>query len=202
MDINLFPIVIKKSKLVPSDIQKDSLQSLLDQIFTLCKKNSWVGESGFSTGEHGLNLHMNESTNWLFDFISNEVQIYWNDLGYANNAKIFLVSSWANKHSQNDTTQEHSHSDGFYGSNHISGVYYFKKPKYEANIELCDPLDYIKRLCPYNNMFGIETISQEIECEQYDLLLFPSWVRHKVSKQISTKERIAISFNYRGVFPL
>ena len=202
MDIDIFPIKIKKVIIVPTQEEDANFLNYLNYIFTQCSENFWVGESGLSTGQHGLNLHNDQKSYLLFKQISDAVQIYWNDLGYAKNAKIFLNSSWANKHTKNDTTKEHSHSDGFYGNNHISGVYYFRKPKYDANIQVCDPLDYIKRLCPYENMFGIETISQEIECSQYDLLLFPSWLRHKVNCYETDFDRIAVSFNYVGVFPL
>ena len=111
---------------------------------------------------------------------------------------VTLRDSWANLHYAKDTTAEHSHSDGWSGNTHISGVYYLRKPSQEGHIHMCDPMDYVKRLTPMKEMYGIETISQEVECQQYDFILFPSWARHRVPSFTVNEERIAISFNYIG----
>jgi len=198
MDIDLFPIKVRKGIIKPSEEQETKTYNTLVSLFYQCTENSWVGESGKSTGELNLSLHEQPSLNWLFDALHKEVLNFWNDIGYRQNANIFLLNSWANIHTKNDTTAEHSHSDGSYGDNHISGVYYFRKPKNDGHIMFCDPLDYIRRLSPYENMFGIETISEAVVADQYEFILFPSWLRHKVTKYQIDKSRIAISFNYRG----
>lgn len=198
MDIDLFPTKIRKGIITPSQQQDTETYETLNSLFNNCTLNSWTGESGKSTGELNLTLHEHPSLAWMFDFLHGEVLNFWNDIGYRRNARIFLLNSWANFHTKDDTTIEHSHSDGSYGDNHISGVYYFRKPKNDGHIHFCDPLDYIRRLCPYENMFGVETISEPVVADQYEFILFPSWMRHKVNTYNTNEDRIAISFNYRG----
>lgn len=196
--IDLFPTTIKKGAIYPSEEDDRISYDFLSRLFSECDKNSWTGETGLSTGQHNLTLYEHEELKWFYNRLHGYVQQYWNSLGYRKNCKIFLVSSWANHHQQNDTTAEHSHSDGAYGGNHISGVYYFRKPETDGHITFCDPIDYIRRLCPYERMFGIDTIGQQVLAEQYEFILFPSWMRHRVERYNTQKERIAISFNYRG----
>lgn len=195
--IEIFPIKIWKGSLKPSQDQYNKTIQELKKYFNSCNKNFWTGESGYSTGEIDLNLHQHIDLSWLFNGIYPDLISYWEQLNYMN-MNIILDSCWANLHLHGDETREHSHNDGFYGANIISGVYYLKKPVNDANIKFCNPLDYIIRMTPYKNMKGIDTISEEIVSSQYDYILFPSWLRHRVENQVSKEERIAISFNYRG----
>lgn len=196
--IKLFSTHIYKGTIIPSKEQKELTQIKLTELFNECNLNHWPGESNKSTGQLNLNLHKLSEFDWLTNSLYQHVEDYWhNGLEYAP-MNIMLRNSWANIHTYGDTTAEHSHNDGHQGNSHVSAVYYFKKPKDCGHIEFCDPLDYIKRLTPYRQLKGINTISQEVVAEQYQFLLFPSWVRHKVSPHLVHEERIAISLNYFG----
>ena len=61
------------------------------------------------------------------DFAVKEYWVY--TLGYKKMADIKCRDAWANKHFAGDTTVEHSHQDGWWGSCQISCVYYFRKPR-------------------------------------------------------------------------
>lgn len=196
--IDLFPIKIFKGSVVPTENQRNETSNSLDQLFLRCDKNYWTGESGYSTGQHNIELYNDVDLSWFFQEIHSDVIKYWNELNYQP-MNIVVSSCWANLHKKGDTTKEHSHSDGFYGSNIISGVYYFKKPNGIGNIKFCNPLDYLIRMTPYKTMEGIDTISSEVQTDQYDYILFPSWLRHRVDDHPSEEDRIAISFNYRGI---
>jgi len=195
--IDLFPLNIYKGSLKPSDKQDTETYLFLMKKFSESESGVWSGETGKTTGNKGLKLHHNSQFDWLFDGLSEHIISYWNKLNYAD-FQVTLRDSWANLHYSTDTTAEHSHSDGHPGNTHISGVYYLRKPFQDGHIHICDPMDYVKRLTPNKYMYGIETISQEVECQQYDFILFPSWVRHRVPTYTLNQERIAISFNYIG----
>lgn len=197
MIIDLFPLNIYKGTLRPSDKQDAEMYLFLMKKFRESESGVWSGETGKTTGSKGLKLHYNSQFNWLFDGLSDHIISYWNKLNYAE-FNVTVKDSWANLHYSTDTTAEHSHSDGHCGNSHISGVYYLRKPSQDGHIQICDPMDYVKRLTPNKYMYGIETISQEVECQQYDFILFPTWVRHRVPTYTSNQERIAISFNYIG----
>ena len=197
--IKLFPINIYKASIIPSKEEDTITSKKLDEMFSACKENNWPGESNLSTGELNLKLHDLEEFKWITSKLVNFVHDYWfNGLEYAP-LNITLRDSWANLHGYGDTTAEHSHSDGHMGNCHVSAVYYFRKPKDSSHIRFCDPLDYVKRLTPYNQLKGIDLISTEVKTEQYDLLIFPSWLRHKVLAQTLETQRIALSFNFIGL---
>jgi len=196
--IKLFSVPLYKGTIVPSKSQEQEALLKLEEIFSNCKKSSWPGESHISTGQIHTQLHTLKEFDWLTNSLFYYVQDYWyNGLEYAS-MDIRLRDSWANLHLLGDTTAEHSHNDGYHGNCHISSVYYLKKPKDCGHIEFCDPLDYIRRLTPYRQLQGIDTISSEVKTEQYDFILFPSWLRHRVSPHPVKEERLALSFNYIG----
>lgn len=196
--VELFPIKIYKSSIIPSKDEDKASEDILNDIFSKSTENFWTGESGFSTGEFSLSLHHHKEFNWLFEGLVSHLGNYWDQLSYGN-IPVYLRDSWANLHYANHETEEHSHSDGLIGNSIISGVFYFRKPENESNIIFCNPLDYILRLQPYKDLKGIKTIGEEIETNQYDFLLFPSWLRHRVPAFKSNSKRIAISFNYARV---
>ena len=197
--LKLFPIHLYKGTIKPAKNQEDKSIKKLEELFSNCSINSWPGESYKSTGELGMGLHLLEEFEWLIKPLSLYVEDYWNNgLQYAP-LNIQLRDSWANLHLRGDTTIEHSHSDGYYGNCHVSAVYYLRKPTDCGHIRFCDPLDYIKRLTPYRSLQGNDLLSSEVKAEQYDFILFPSWIRHKVCPHPSEEKRIALSFNYIGL---
>ena len=65
-----------------------------------------------------------------------------------------------------------------------------------GDIQLCDPLDYIRRLTPLQKDWGESIISETVPTETGDFLLFPGWIRHRT--QFATGQRQAISINFNG----
>ena len=194
----LFSVPVFKGHLCPTEYQEAEFDDILNRMFLDCKLGDFTGETGLSTAPNGMNLHKIPELKWFWERIDYAVRDYWvNILGYRRMSYVECQHSWANKHFSNDSTAEHSHRDGWNGRCQVSGVYYFKKPKGSSNIHFCNPNDYILRMTPYEHMSGIDTISTEVTAEQYDFILFPSWVRHRVPPS-NASQRIAISFNYLG----
>lgn len=195
-NLNLFAIPVKKVSLVPTDEQYSKLDLKLTELFSRCTKDNWAQESGKSTGELGYDLHLLEEMQWLVEKSSKHVLNFWNDLSYHSPANIGIDSSWANQHMYGDYTGEHCHCGGSKKS-HISAVYYFKKPPTSGNILFVDPLEYIHRMSPIQE-FSDRNGFHEIVVNQFEFLLFPSWLKHKTQVNTSNQERIAMSLNYVG----
>jgi uncharacterized protein (TIGR02466 family) len=198
--IDLFPVRLYKNSIYPTAEENENTAQLLKNLFSKCQgNNKFPGESGVSTGELGLNLHKHEELNWLVKQLNNHVEHYWKYGLFYEPRQIEMVDCWANLHKKNDSTAEHCHMGGCYGENHVSGVYYFRKPKDHGHIEFCNPLDSILRMTPAAiPNIGIETIGSEFPAKQYDVILFPSWLKHRVKPHPVDEIRIAISFNYQG----
>ena len=160
-----------------------------------CNRGVWSSETGFSTGELGMFLH-EESTlmESLIQSMMPSVTEYWDKhLGYAP-ADIIPTASWSNIHQEGDNTGEHSHCNGQLGC-HIASVYYLEKGE-GGDIQLCDPLDYIRRLTPLQDDHGDAIITETVPTRTGDFLLFPGWIRHRT--EFATGQRQAISINFNG----
>jgi len=86
--------------------------------------------------------------------------------------KYFIKNSWAMRHKPEDFTINHNHMPG-----HWSGVYYTYVPEPRPTLEFLE----------FNN--------DSITPEDNMLVLFPSMMFHKVSKNKSKKDRLSIAFN-------
>lgn len=198
--IDLFPVRLYKNSIYPTQEESENTSKLLKDLFSQCVgDNKFPGESGVSTGELGLNLHEHKELKWLVKQLNNHVKHYWKFGLFYQECEIEMIDCWANLHKKGDSTAEHCHMGGSYGLNHVSGVYYFRKPKNHGHIEFCNPLDSIIRMTPVTiPTLNIQTIGSEFPTNQYDFVLFPSWLKHRVKPQSVDEIRIAISFNYRG----
>lgn len=196
MNQPLFSTDIYKAKIVPTTEQYADTEFLLKNIFEKVPTNTWAMESGKSTGSEMLTLHFFKEMDWLKEAMYPHVKAYWDSLGYRKNAELGIIASWANSHRLNDFTGVHSHCGGAEQS-HISSVFYFKKPKDSGNIEFVDPLEYIKQMTPIHH-YSEHDVYKEVEAEQFDVLLFPSWLRHRTQRNMTNDERVAISINFIG----
>ena len=193
---NLFSTGIYKTRIVPTATQYEDLDYLLKQIFKKVPSNQWAMETGKSTGSEMLTLHYFNEMKWLTDAMYPHVTKYWDALGYRRNAELSIIASWANLHMHNDFTGVHSHCGGAEQS-HISSVFYFKKPDGSGNIEFVDPLEYINQMVPIHH-YSEHNVYKEVPAEQFDLILFPSWIRHRTQRNLADDERVAISINFVG----
>jgi|TARA_B100000035_G_scaffold15313_1_gene12464 uncharacterized protein (TIGR02466 family) len=192
----MFDIPIKKGFISGTAREIQLTWDILRDIWDSCEKGAWSGETGVSTGEQILDLHVYKEFDWIVGQMIPHVIEYWDkDLGYCP-AHIQPVASWANLHIDGDFTQEHSHSAGIRQA-HVASVFYLKKGE-GGDIEFCDPLDHIRRFTPLAKSVDDAILSQSMPCTTGDFLLFPGWLRHRTQPAIG--KRVAISINFNGNF--
>lgn len=204
MEQNIFPIKVFKTKIIPDQEQYNSFDNLLTEMFSKADDSVWALETGRSTGQHNLYLHTEPAAAWLMEKAFAHVCNFWESLGYRRGANIRITSSWANLHKFGQVTGEHSHYGGAIRA-HISAVYYFKKPLNSGNIEFVDPLEYIRKMEPIHEYSeytpeGIAHMYTPVESEQFDLVLFPSWLKHRTQPSQSYDDRVAVSINFLGLY--
>jgi len=204
MNLNIFPVKVFKTKIIPTEQQYADFDNLLSKSFETTNENIWALETGKSTGQHDLYLHHAPAARWLVEQAMDHVVAYWSALDYRRGADIKVTSCWANLHKYGQSTGEHSHYGGAIRA-HISAVYYFKKPAGSGNIEFVDPLEYIRKMEPIHEYSeytpdGIAHMYKEIEADQFDLVLFPSWLNHRTQASTSMEDRVAVSINFLGLY--
>nr|BAR36621.1 Putative 2OG-Fe(II) oxygenase [uncultured Mediterranean phage uvMED] len=118
-----------------------------------------------------------------------------NFLKLSDKFNFYFLNSWSNKHNLNDWSHSHYH-----GNSLISGVYYLNTPENSGNI------DFVKNNLN-NNMFSeslvfdykednfINTESVRVVPKKGLILLFPSHLQHKVTRNKTNQTRYSIAFN-------
>ena len=109
-------------------------------------------------------------------FLTPYLQKHFNNcakkLGYQ---KTNIVNIWFQQYNQNGKHGWHIHSENY------TGVYYLKFTKTDAKTELINPLLHNKKII--------------VDSKEGDIVIFPSYVIHRATKQIDNSEKIIVSFN-------
>ena len=103
-----------------------------------------------------------------------------------------LHNSWFNIGQPGSFQFDHFHH-GWEGHNALSGVYYYKVPKGSGAIMFKSPIEQLT-LCNKLWDIGIQTYFDLVPSEG-SVVIFPSFLKHKVGLNQSNEERISLSFN-------
>lgn len=110
----------------------------------------------------------------------------------------YLTSLWFNV-----SVAGYSHKAHVHPNNFLSGVYYAKAHDNCGRIVFDDPRPQVKVLIPdIKEPTPFNTFNFEIQPQVGDMVLFPSWLTHRVQANTSEHERLSVSFNvmFKGRF--
>ena len=103
-----------------------------------------------------------------------------------------LSNLWFNVNRPGNYNILHNHMDSV-----ISGVYYIDVPEEGmGNIEFHRDDDAAYYLPHLENVNNVTMYNKTYTAKTGRLILFPSWVKHAVTSNLSQKNRISMSFNY------
>jgi len=108
-----------------------------------------------------------------------------------NPEKVGVTEIWAIINKKNSFNQIHNHPNTY-----LSAAYYVKAPENCGDIQFYEPNEVKKFRHPViekNNEFNSSGFS--IKAEEGNLLIFPSYLYHSVGKNLSSEDRVIISFN-------
>jgi uncharacterized protein (TIGR02466 family) len=105
-----------------------------------------------------------------------------------------IIQSWLNVNPPGHFTATHKH----YGAM-IVGVFYLKFPKNSGALIIEDPVDARQQAMMYHDVNTFSKYNYEIysytEQPSGRLIMFESWLAHKVEVNNSNEDRICIAFN-------
>ena len=145
--------------------------------------NGWHSE-GFDLKNENLKNFINE--------ISKFIGVAVNDMGWDLEAQIVKITNmWAIINKNKAFNERHHH-----GNSSLSAAYYVKAEKNAGNIVFFDPRQanvfHHPSAKKANDLNGqIKSITPKAGT----LVLFPSYLEHKVEENLSNEERIVVSFN-------
>jgi uncharacterized protein (TIGR02466 family) len=97
------------------------------------------------------------------------------------------IDSWINYFQPGNYEAEHNHFGNF-----ISGVYYVQAMPDTGDFEFYEPA---KQKCMWNSLYtGVENLGS-IKPKTGKMILFPSFLDHSVTRNMSSSTRISIAFN-------
>tara|TARA_B110000503_G_C7169319_1_gene423532 strand:- start:6170 stop:6736 length:567 start_codon:yes stop_codon:yes gene_type:complete len=159
----------------------NEIKSNLLDLINLAKSQN-VDDPGCETNISRADWHDAQNfkrdwTTFLFPYLTNPVLEMYNSLGYDGYT---LHDIWFQQYYKNSGHGWHTHSANF------TNVYY---------LELPESTPKTKIVSPYNQKDVIE-----IDVEEGDLLVFPSFTVHKGPPNISTERKTIISYNINATY--
>ena len=168
---------------------------LTNYIYELQKKDEEGLKRSNKGGWHSKNFQLTDTNSIQYKFAL-KLQKYIADafqkFGWKiENKNIRISEMWAIINKENDFNVLHIHPNCY-----LSSAYYVKAKKNCGKFEIENPNLAKRHSFPeiaVINELNIEVAS--IDVSEGDLLLFPSYLPHKVGKNESGEDRIVISFN-------
>ena len=190
--LKLFPDPILKYKL---DDYKNLNKDLEKYIYNLYEEDSKGVNKSNKGGWHSKNFNLSEQNSIQTKFgitVQKYILDCFQNMGWKIQGKnIRITEMWAIINKKENFNVVHTHPNCY-----LSSAYYVKASK-NCGAFIAENPNVAKRYSypeiANKNQFNAETAG--IEIQEGDLLLFPSYLPHKVSKNESDDDRIVISFN-------
>jgi len=181
------PIFVHSFEGTELDEIQTEIKTALPEILKSKHDSPW-GDNVTTTFEHaGKNDILDFKLDKFHSAISKLVDRYTQVIGYPE-PNFKLIESWINVCGPGQFQYDHTHS-----SASISGCYYFATNEVDGKIRFANPNPII-----HTGKFPADRIS--IEAITYApkvgrILLFPSWLTHRVNVNNTDSDRISIAFN-------
>lgn len=181
--ISIFPvsIYVHRANEIDSDVNSE-ISNSIDRFTEQSIDCPWLGEQLKTTYRRSNAFDSLPATKQM---ISSHIDKYLDSLGWNHGWK--HQSSWFNFNGKNDFIFAHCHSKRL-----VSGVYYHQTIGRDGNIVFESP-----SISLYSAPLARETMEMEhrIIPEKGMLILFPSFLRHRVDVNKTEHTRISLSFN-------
>lgn len=134
----------------------------------------------------------NQNLNNFITQISKNIESTIKDMGWDLETQLVKITSmWAIINNKDAFNEKHHH-----GNSALSAAYYVKAEQNAGNIVFFDPRQANVFHHPISTKINnINAQVQSVTPKPGTLVLFPSYLEHKVNPNLSNKERIVISFN-------
>jgi uncharacterized protein (TIGR02466 family) len=172
-----------------TQIKKD-VNLFIDNNFNLF--NNRLGWDCPTLTTQGISVEQNIKSNKLVEEIQNHVQNFWNIWEFSITKKLYIEQLWVNISKKGDYQEVHDHGDCLF-----SGTVYINVDEHSGDFVLQNPL-YVENILMKDS--NIIPKSYFITPENSMIILFPSWMQHRVSQNQSSINRISISFNIKANF--
>ena len=190
-EINLFFSTPVWTSIVPNF--QNINDSILEYIYELKSKDSEGLKRSNFKGWHSNNFDLNEPKPKEFvNSIQTPLKELFNDMEWdLFKQKVKITSMWSIINNKDAFNEKHHH-----GNSALSAAYYVKAEKNAGDIVFFDPRQANVFHHPTSKeVNSVNAQVQSVTPKAGTLVLFPSYLEHKVNPNLSDDERIVISFN-------
>ena len=126
----------------------------------------------------------------LLTTIQRHSHVWFDELGVKKMYPRLVDNFWININSANHYNKAHVHQRSIF-----SGVYYVKSNPNSGRIEFNNQSDrdFILQTFTDQNKYTVSELNYDAIVGR--VVVFPSWIQHSVSPNLSTQDRISIAFN-------
>ena len=118
--------------------------------------------------------------------LSKHIEAYCNAMKFFDKTYVEIISSWFSKFKKGNHAHIHNHKGA-----DISGVYYFKSTGDDGDIFFTTPNQYTEM----SDVWSSDRFSHS--SDEGKLLIFPSYLKHGVTTNLTSSTRISFSFNLK-----
>lgn len=180
------------------DNYKDVNEEMYNYILNLKEQNpEGVKKSNFN-GWHSKDFDLNDEVPKKFiNAVSSNINTTFNDMDWDIEKQIIKIKSiWAIINEKGASNERHHH-----GNSALSAAYYVRAPKDCGDIVFYDPRPapvFSHPIAKKPNILNATVNS--ITPDEGLLVLFPSYLDHSVKPNLSSNQRIVISFNVNLIY--
>ena len=191
---NIFPIPIYKTSYGDVTDLCRTLLPLLEPVFQTTIENNQASmrDNGLCSYNAERNLHHLPEFKIVVDFITEHVNCFWSELGYAGSP--FLFEHWANRYPPGAFIDIHNHAPI-----PLTVSFYLKKEPAAGDLIFENPLETILKHQPYTKLYDrgqYHTLfDHNVEIAEGDLVIFPGWLKHRTQCNLSNSDRIILGAN-------
>ncbi len=154
-------------------------------------RNQTVHDPGYSQQSQSLdNLHQREDFQAFNEMALEAARSVLDYMKYQYDS-CYITGCWANISNIGEGHRSHIHPNNF-----LSGVYYAQAPQGCGEIVFDDPRQQVKVLIPSSTeQTLLNSHEYRVQPKTGMLVMFPSWLAHRVTVSKCTDERISVAFN-------
>lgn len=194
--MDIFPTKIHKTSYPGNccDLQQQIIPRL-DSVFeaTIQNNQGSMRQGGLCSYNVINNLAEQIDLLDLETFVTEESQKFWKELGYSESG-CRIYQSWANRYPHNSFIEAHNHAPIA-----LTASFYLQKPKNSGELIFENPLNLLLKHQPYAQLNDISNyhnlFDYKISISEGDLIIFPGYLTHKTTVNLSNTDRIIIGFN-------
>ena len=201
MEIDKVPETISETYIFPSPIyrienpagvNREDIENVCREIKELDGGRTYTNRHGWQSNDL-IDLDYNRSLiDTLFDTCIDVSKTISKNTGVSSSYNHSIGASWINiNDKEGDYNISHCHPGSY-----LSFVYYVKCREDSGDIVFCDPrIGHAANMLNYDRLTEVNAIEMNITPNQGELIVFPGWLYHYVTQNMSSETRISIAIN-------